>query len=65
MQNVLATGGASFIGLNFIHYHVNQMHLERGQLRVQKLGRGIVWLDACTHETLSQAANFVQTIEER
>lgn len=45
--------------------HINQLYLERGQLQVQQLGRGIAWLDAGTHETLLQAANFVQAIEER
>ncbi len=44
---------------------VNKVYLERGRLRVRRLGRGIAWLDAGTHETLLQAANFVQTIEER
>jgi glucose-1-phosphate thymidylyltransferase len=34
-------------------------------LRVVKLGRGIAWLDTGTHETLMQAANFIETIEER
>jgi glucose-1-phosphate thymidylyltransferase len=32
---------------------------------MQQLGRGIAWLDAGTHETLLQAANFVQSVEER
>jgi glucose-1-phosphate thymidylyltransferase len=44
---------------------VNRVYLASGQLRVRQLGRGIAWLDAGTHETLLQAANFVQTIEER
>ncbi|MFH1905928.1 MAG: glucose-1-phosphate thymidylyltransferase RfbA [Chloroflexota bacterium] len=44
---------------------VNRVYLERGQLRVRQLGRGIAWLDAGTHETLLQAANFVQAVEER
>ncbi len=44
---------------------LNRVYLERGQLRVQQLGRGVAWLDAGTHETLLQAANFVQTVEER
>jgi glucose-1-phosphate thymidylyltransferase len=44
---------------------VNRAYLKRGQLRVQELGRGIAWLDAGTHETLLQAANFVQAVEER
>jgi glucose-1-phosphate thymidylyltransferase len=44
---------------------INRIYLEKGQLRVQQLGRGIAWLDAGTHETLLQAANFVQAVEER
>lgn len=44
---------------------LNRLYLEKGQLRVEILGRGVAWLDAGTHESLLQAANFVQTIEER
>jgi glucose-1-phosphate thymidylyltransferase len=44
---------------------INRIYLERGELRVQPLGRGVAWLDAGTHENLLQAANFVQTVEER
>jgi glucose-1-phosphate thymidylyltransferase len=44
---------------------VNHVYLERGQLYVQQLGRGVAWLDAGTHESLLQAANFVQAVEER
>ncbi len=44
---------------------VNLAYLQRGLLRVEPLGRGIAWLDAGTHETLLQAANFVQAVEER
>lgn len=44
---------------------VNRVYLERGQLRIQILGRGTAWLDAGTHETLLQASNFIQTVEER
>lgn len=44
---------------------VNRVYLERGQLHVERLGRGIAWLDTGTHEALLQAANFIQTIEER
>ncbi len=44
---------------------INRIYLARGKLRVQPLGRGIAWLDAGTHETLLQAANFVQAVEER
>lgn len=44
---------------------LNCVYLSRGQLRVEVLGRGVAWLDAGTHESLLQAANFVQAIEER
>ena len=44
---------------------LNRVYLQRGLLNVRQLGRGVAWLDAGTHETLLQAANFVQTIEER
>ncbi len=44
---------------------VNRAYLERGQLRVEPLGRGFAWLDAGTHESLLQAANFVQAMEDR
>jgi len=44
---------------------INRMYLERGELRVEAMGRGVAWLDAGTHESLLQAANFVQTVEER
>lgn len=44
---------------------VNRTYLERGELTVRQLGRGIAWLDAGTPEMLLQAANFVQAVEER
>ncbi len=44
---------------------LNKVYLERGDLRVSVMGRGVAWLDAGTHESLLQAANFVQTVEER
>jgi glucose-1-phosphate thymidylyltransferase len=44
---------------------LNKVYLEMGQLQVQQLGRGIAWLDAGTHESLLQAANFIQTVQER
>lgn len=44
---------------------VNRIYLERGELKVQLLGRGAAWLDTGTHESLLQAAQFIQTIEAR
>jgi glucose-1-phosphate thymidylyltransferase len=44
---------------------INREYLRRGELRVETLGRGTAWLDTGTHESLLQAANFVQIIEER
>jgi glucose-1-phosphate thymidylyltransferase len=42
-----------------------RLYLEMGQLQVLPMGRGIAWLDAGTHESLLQAANFIQTVQER
>lgn len=44
---------------------VNQAYLERGTLRVERLGRGYAWLDTGTHESLLDAGNFIRTIELR
>jgi len=44
---------------------VNRVYMERGLLRVEVMGRGIAWLDAGTHESLLQASNFIQAVEER
>jgi glucose-1-phosphate thymidylyltransferase len=44
---------------------VNLEYLRSGELRVERLGRGVAWLDTGTHESLLQASNFVQTIQER
>jgi glucose-1-phosphate thymidylyltransferase len=44
---------------------VNRTYLDRGELHVEKLPRGVAWLDTGTHEALSQAANYIQAIEER
>jgi len=44
---------------------VNIAYLRAGALHVEKLGRGIAWLDTGTHEALLQASNFIQAIEER
>lgn len=44
---------------------VNKRYLEQRQLRVERLGRGIAWLDTGTHESLLQAATFIETVEQR
>ncbi len=44
---------------------VNMVYLQRGDLRVELLGRGFAWLDTGTHEALQQAASYVQAIQER
>ena len=44
---------------------VNNEYLKRGQLHVEKLGRGYAWLDTGTHESMLDAANFIHTIETR
>jgi glucose-1-phosphate thymidylyltransferase len=44
---------------------LNCVYLDKGQLQVEVLGRGVAWLDAGTHSSLLQAANFVQAVEER
>ena len=44
---------------------VNKRYLEKGQLRVEMLGRGFAWLDTGTPTSLLQAANFIETIEQR
>jgi len=44
---------------------LNRMYMEKGDLRVIELGRGIAWLDAGMHHSLLQASNFVQAVEDR
>ncbi|MGA9853604.1 MAG: glucose-1-phosphate thymidylyltransferase RfbA [Gammaproteobacteria bacterium] len=44
---------------------VNKTYLEHGKLHVEVLGRGVAWLDTGTHESLLEAANFIETIEKR
>lgn len=44
---------------------INRAYLSMDKLHVEQLGRGVAWLDAGTHETLLQASNFVQAVEER
>jgi len=44
---------------------VNRWYLKRGQLKTEVLGRGIAWLDTGTHDSLIEAASFIQTIEKR
>lgn len=44
---------------------INQAYLERGDLRVELLGRGFAWLDTGTHESLADAGQYIQTIEKR
>jgi glucose-1-phosphate thymidylyltransferase len=44
---------------------VNRRYLERGALQVELFGRGTAWLDTGTHESLQQAANFIETIQSR
>jgi len=44
---------------------LNKMYLERNQLKTRLFSRGVAWLDAGTHESLLQASEFIQTIQER
>ncbi len=44
---------------------LNNIYLNLGQLQVSELGRGVAWLDAGTHESLLQAANFIQAVQDR
>lgn len=44
---------------------VNRIYLERGELNVERMGRGMAWLDTGTHESLLEAGQFIATIENR
>jgi glucose-1-phosphate thymidylyltransferase len=44
---------------------LNRLYLERGQLFLEKMGRGVAWLDTGTHDSLLQASQFIQTIQAR
>jgi len=44
---------------------VNRAYLERGELEVMAMGRGMAWLDTGTHEALMEASSFIETIERR
>ena len=44
---------------------VNQVFLQAQELKVQLLGRGFAWLDTGTHDSLTEATNFVETLEKR
>jgi glucose-1-phosphate thymidylyltransferase len=44
---------------------VNRVYLERGELHVERMGRGMVWLDTGTHESLLEAGQFIANIENR
>jgi glucose-1-phosphate thymidylyltransferase len=44
---------------------VNLEYLRRGKLKVEPLGRGFCWLDTGTHESLQQASNYVQAVQDR
>ncbi len=44
---------------------LNKLYLERGKLSVEIMGRGYAWLDTGTHESLNQASNFIETLEQR
>ena len=44
---------------------LNKQYLERGELHVQSLGRGFAWLDTGTHDSMHEAASYVETIEKR
>ena len=44
---------------------MNQYYLDKGELHVEVMGRGMAWLDTGTHDSLLEASQFIQTIEKR
>ena len=44
---------------------LNRLYLEQGELQVELMGRGVAWLDTGTHESLMEAANFIEVIQRR
>ena len=44
---------------------LNKVYLERGDLKVNRMGRGMAWLDTGTHDALLEASHFIQTLEKR
>ena len=60
-----AVPGIYFYDARVSDLAANRSYLAENRLRAKLMGRGIAWLDAGTHESLLQAANFVQTVEER
>jgi len=52
-------------GLYFYDHRVSDRSWPTGRLHIEKMGRGIAWLDTGTHDALMQASNFIQAIEER
>jgi glucose-1-phosphate thymidylyltransferase len=44
---------------------LNRVYLERGDLEVNRMGRGMAWLDTGTHDALLEASHFIQTLEKR
>jgi glucose-1-phosphate thymidylyltransferase len=44
---------------------VSRKYMERGELRIEKLGRGVAWLDTGTHDALLQASDFISAVEQR
>ena len=44
---------------------INKTYLKQGRLKVEQMGRGYAWLDTGTHDSLLEAAQFVQTLEKR